>query len=84
MTNTIKTAVFSAITALIVLSIALISIPAFAQAADYAYVDAQGEVKSVTANDWMTAIATAANIAFDSGVYLLKSAADFENLEEAN
>ncbi len=57
--------------------IALVSAPAFASAASYAYVDATGEVKSVTANDWMTAIATAPNIHIHSGVFLLLSAADF-------
>lgn len=51
--------------------------PAFASAAQYAYVDATGEVRSVTANDWMTAIATAPNIHINSGVFLLLSAADF-------
>lgn len=51
--------------------------PASASAAVYGYVDAQGEVKSVTANDWMTAIATAPNINIHSGVMLLLSAADY-------
>jgi len=84
MTNSIKSITLSAITALVVLSIALLSMPAFSNAADYAYVDAQGEVKSVTASDWMTAIATALNIHINSGVYLLKSAADFDHLQDAN
>lgn len=84
MTNSIKTLTFSIAAGLVVLSMALISIPAFANAADYAYVDAQGEVKSVTASDWMTAIATAMNIHINSGVYMLKSAADFDNIQDAN
>lgn len=84
MTNTIKMTAFSAVTALVVLSMALLAIPALTHAADYAYVDAQGEVKSVTATDWMTAIATAFNIHINSGVYLLKSAADFAHLQDAN
>ncbi len=53
------------------------SFPTFASAATYAYVDAQGEVKSVTANDWQTAINTAPNIHIHSGVLLLSSASDF-------
>lgn len=84
MTNTIKTMALTAVTTLVVLAIAMLSMPAFSNAADYAYVDAQGEVKSVTATDWMTAIATALNIHIHSGVYLLKSAADFDHLQEAN
>jgi uncharacterized membrane protein (DUF485 family) len=84
MTNTIKTMTLTAVTTLVVLAIAMLSMPAFSNAADYAYVDAQGEVKSVTATDWMTAIKTALNIHINSGVYLLKSAADFDHLQEAN
>jgi len=55
---------------------ALMAAPIFAQAANYAYVDKQGEVKMVTANDWMTAIAVAPNIHINSGVFLLTSASD--------
>ncbi len=53
------------------------SLPTFANAATYAYVDANGEVKSVTANDWQTAINIAPNIHIHSGVLLLNSASDF-------
>jgi hypothetical protein len=84
MTNTIKTVSMGATVGLLALAMALLSLPAFTNAADYAYVDKAGEVKMVTATDWMTAIATALNIHINSGVYLLKSAADFENLEDAN
>jgi len=66
------------------LSLAFIALPSLTNAADYAYVDSQGEVKSVTASDWMTAIAIAPGIAYNSGVYLLKSAADYLNLKNAN
>ena len=84
MTNTFKSMMLTAGTAVVVLSIALLSMPAFSHAADYAYVDAQGEVRSVTAMDWMTAIAIAPNIHIHSGVYLLKSAADYAHLLDAN
>ena len=47
-----------------------------AHAAMYAYVDAAGDVKSVTANDWRSAIATAPNIHMHSGVLLLMTAQD--------
>jgi hypothetical protein len=75
--NSTKTAIAFAIT----LTLAIASFASFvsaASAASYAYVDATGEVKSVTANDWMSAIATAPNIHINSGVFILKTAADFE------
>ncbi len=49
-----------------------------AHAAQYAYVDAAGDVKSVTANDWRSAIATAPNIHMHSGVLLLTTANDYD------
>ncbi len=51
---------------------------AMANAATYAYVDVNGDVKSVTAADWKTAIAVAPNIHKNSGVMLLTTAADYE------
>ncbi len=51
---------------------------AMANAATYAYVDVNGDVKSVVAADWKTAIATAPSIHMHSGVLLLTSAADYE------
>ena len=57
--------------------LSVVATPASASAAVYAYVDTVGEVKSVTANDWMTAIAIAPGIHMHSGVMLLASAADY-------
>lgn len=54
----------------------LMAIPAISFAASYAYVNQQGEVMMVTANDPMTAINTAPNRAVNSGVMLLDSPAD--------
>ncbi len=56
----------------------VMALPSFAHAATYAYVNKSGEVSTVTANDWMTAIATAFNIATHSGVLLLDSQADMD------
>jgi len=77
-----NTSVTSNLTALIVgaglvMALVLVSIPAFASAATYAYVDAFGDVKMVTANDWQTAISVAPNRHMNSGVLLLNSASDF-------
>ncbi len=61
-----------------VATMAFLALPAFASAASYAYVDNIGDVKTVTANDWQTAIEIAPNIYIHSGVLLLDSAADYE------
>ncbi|MES2749485.1 MAG: hypothetical protein V4606_03765 [Patescibacteria group bacterium] len=66
------------IIALVVLMFAFVVYAQSTQAATYAYVDAAGDVKSVTANDWQTAIATAPNIHMRSGVMLLESADDYQ------
>jgi len=60
-----------AVLALTVATFALIALPAFSQAASYAYVNQSGEVNMVIANDPMTAIAIAPNRAMHSGVILL-------------
>ncbi|MEK7461974.1 MAG: hypothetical protein AAB618_00125 [Patescibacteria group bacterium] len=57
---------------------ALMSLPMFASAATYAYVDASGEVKPVLADTWQEAIAKAPNIHIHSGVMLLDSPSDFD------
>lgn len=62
---------------LAVFALTFIMAPASASAAVYAYVDVSGEVKTVTANDWMTAIAIAPGIHINSGVMTLTTAADY-------
>jgi hypothetical protein len=88
MTQSLKVLTVGTVAGLVMLSFAFLTLPSFTNAAEYAYVDAQGEVKTVTAGDWMTAIATALNIHIHSGVFLLKSAADYavvgDNIEGAN
>ncbi len=59
-------------------TLALMSIPMFANAGTYAYVDATGEVKPVIADTWQQAIAKAPNIHMHSGVMLLDSPSDFD------
>ena len=63
--------------AFIIATLLFISLPVYASAATYAYVDATGQVKSVTAADWRTAISIAPNIHTHSGVLLLSTAADY-------
>jgi hypothetical protein len=65
-----------------VAALALIAVPAFSQAATYAYVNQNGDVSSVVANDPMTAIAIAPNRALHSGVILLDSQADTDLLSD--
>lgn len=71
--STVATAL---ITGVVLTAIIFISNPLFASAASYAYVSSTGEVKSVVANDWQSAINTAPGIHMNSGVLLLDSAAD--------
>ena len=68
---------FIAFSTLAFFALMVMAAPAMASAAVYAYVDTAGEVKKVTANDWMTAIATAPFIHIHSGVMLLTTAADY-------
>lgn len=57
-------------------SMFVMALPSLASASTYAYVNKSGEVSAVTANDWQTALATAANIDIHSGVMLLTSQSD--------
>lgn len=61
----------------VITTLLFMSLPVSASAATYAYVDASGEVKSVTATDWQTAINSAPNIHIHSGVLLLSTAAEY-------
>lgn len=64
------------VAAVIASSIVTLALPGLTHAATYAYVNQAGEVNAVTANDWMTAIATAVNIHIHSGVLLLTNQND--------
>jgi hypothetical protein len=65
------------IAGLVASSIFAMALPSFAHAATYAYVNQSGEVSTVTANDWQSAIANAFKIHINSGVMLLVSQLDF-------
>ncbi len=62
----------------LVMTLALMSLPLFANAGTYAYVDTVGEVKQVSADTWQLAIARAPGIHIHSGVMLLDSPSDFD------
>ncbi|MEK7136291.1 MAG: hypothetical protein AAB821_01740 [Patescibacteria group bacterium] len=76
MTNNISRLLIEA--SLIVAVVIVPSVTSFAYAATYAYVNQSGEVNIVNANDGLTAISIAPNIATHSGVILLNSQADNE------
>ena len=68
---------FAAFGTLAFFAFTFVTAPVVASAAVYAYVDTAGEVKTITATDWMVAIATAPFIHMHSGVMLLATAADY-------
>ncbi|MEK7602373.1 MAG: hypothetical protein AAB472_02715 [Patescibacteria group bacterium] len=57
-------------------SILAFALPSQAHAATYAFVNTSGDVSIVSANDPVSAMATAFNIALHSGVMLLQSQTD--------
>lgn len=57
-------------------AIAVAAVPALSLAATFAYVNTQGEVRTVTADSASIALMTAPNIDSHSGVLLLDSADD--------
>lgn len=54
-------------------SVFVLALPNATHAATYAFVNISGEVNAVTADSWMSAIASAVNIAVHSGVVLITS-----------
>ena len=57
-------------------AVALFSLPVFAYAATYAYVNTTGEVRTVTADSADAALATAPGLHIHSGVMLLTNPSD--------
>ncbi len=58
-------------------SVMLLGLPTSAHAASYAYIDILGNIRSVVATSWSSAIATAPNISNTSGVLLLTGPTGF-------
>lgn len=74
MTNTIRSSVSVHVligAGLVAMVLAIMSFPSFASAATYAFVDQSSNVRSIVADTWQTAIASAPNIHINSGVMLL-------------
>jgi hypothetical protein len=67
---------FYRVAGVIASSAIVMALPTLAHAASYAYVNQAGDINMVTANDWMTAIATAPNIDSHSGVLLINDSTD--------
>ena len=61
---------------LVIAAFAVMTAPTLSYAATYAYVNTAGNVSTVVANDWQSAIATAPSISLHSGVLLLDSIDD--------
>ena len=59
------------VVSIIATGILAMTIPTFAHAATYAYVNTSMGVSTVTANDWVSAMANADDINIHSGVLLL-------------
>jgi hypothetical protein len=62
----------------LIMAFSFMTLPLFASAATYAYVDTVGEVKPVVADTWQEALAKAIGIHIHSGVMLLDSPSDFD------
>ncbi len=78
MTNSASSIFVFLVAGLIIAAVTVLAVPGFASAATFAYVNTAGEVQTVTANEPMTAINIAPNIAVHSGVLLLDSTEDNE------
>lgn len=75
MTKTISASSFVTTTFAIAALFAF-ALPSFAFAAEYAYVNHEGEVQTVTANNSAAALSTAPGLSLHSGVIILDSDAD--------
>jgi hypothetical protein len=67
---------------ILIAALAFLVTPLLSYAASYAYVDNNGEVKSVTADTWQAALVNAPNIYIHSGVLLLDSTADYDVVDD--
>lgn len=70
--TTIKSTLFSfAKVGVFAAALVVMTLPNLSQAATFAYVNTAGNVSTVSADNWMSAIASAPGIAIHSGVILL-------------